>query len=178
MRGRTSAEAVNNYVDAANRLVSCVTDSIVSVDGGYHPSTNPLILTLNNSRLVALRGLSNFRLQLQQTYRIMEPDTRGGLWAVRVTGYAYAILDSEQREVLVYHWHPRGNSPVVMPHLHLEHGALVGRPEVRDAHLPTGAVSIGSFLRLLIDDLSVEPARPDWESILQDDWNSRSELSV
>ncbi len=169
MRGRTSAEAVNNYVDATNRLVSCVTDSIVSVGGGYHPAaTPPLLLALNNGLPARLRGTSRFGLQLQQTYRIVEPATRGNLWTVRVTGYAYAVLDSEQREVLAYHWHPKGNSPVAIPHLHLEQGALVERPEVRDAHLPTGSISVAIFLRFLIDDLSVEPVRPDWESILHD----------
>ena len=178
MRGRTSAEAVNSYVDAANRLVSCVTDSIVSVAGGYHTAAVPLILALNNGHAVILGGASNFRFQLQQTYRIIEPATRGDLWTVQVTGYAYAILNSEQQEVLAYHWHPRGNSPVVTPHLHLEHGALVGRHEVRDAHLPTGVISIGVFLRLLIEELSVEPTRPDWGAVLQDDWNSHFELVV
>lgn len=178
MAGRTSAEAVNSYVDSANRLLSCVTDSIVSVGGGYHPAATPLILALNNGHPVKLGGVSNFGLQLQQTYRIMEPVAQGSPWTIRVTSYAYAILDSEQREVLVYHWHPRGDSPIVRPHLHLERGALVGRPEVRDAHLPTGTISIGVFLRLLIEDLLVEAARPDWESILHDDWNSRSEPVV
>ena len=168
MRGRTSAEAVNSYVDATNRLVSCVTDSIVSVGGGYHPAASPLILALNNGLPAGLRGVSRLALQLQQTYQIAEPAARGDLWTVRVTGYAYAVLDSDQREVLTYHWHPRGNSPVVMPHLHLEQGAIVGRPEVRDAHLPTGPISVAIFLRFLIDDLSVEPVRPDWESILHD----------
>lgn len=160
MRGRTSAEAVNNYVDATNRLVSCVTDSIVSVGGGYHPAASPpLLLTLNNGLPARLRGVSRLALQLQQTYQIAEPDARGDLWTVRVTGYAYAVLDSDQREVLTYHWHPRGNSPIVMTHLHLEQGAMVGRPEVRDAHLPTGPISIGEFLRLLIEELTVEPVR-------------------
>lgn len=166
MRGRTSAQAVNSYVDTTNRLVSCVTDSIVSVAGGYHPAVSPLILALNNGLPVVLSGVSRLGLQLQQTYQIAGPAVRGDLWTVRVTGYAYAVLDTDQREVLTYHWHPRGNSPVVMPHLHLERGALVERPEVRDAHLPTGPISIGIFLRFLIDDLSVEPARPDWDSIL------------
>ena len=174
MRGRTSAEAVNGYVDSANRVVSCVTSSVVSVGGGYHPAATPLILALNNGHPVELGGPSQFRLQLQQTYRIMEPVARDGLWDIMVTSYAYAVLDSEQREVLVYHWHPRSNSPVVMPHLHLERGALVGRPEVRDAHLPTGTISIALLLRLLIEDLLVEPIRKDWESILPNDWDSRS----
>ena len=169
MRGRTSAEAVNSYVDEANLLVSCVTDSIVSVGGGYHPAATPLILALNNGIAVGLRGASRFGLQLQQTYEIVEPSAPDYLWTVGVTGYAYAVLDAGQREVLTYHWHPKGNSPVTRPHLHLEQGAMVGRREVRDAHLPTGPISVGEFLRLLIEELTVEHVRSDWESILRDE---------
>ena len=62
-----------------------------------------------------------------------------------------------------------GNSPIVTPHLHLEQGARVGRPEVRDAHLPTGAISVGTLLRFLIQDLLVTPERQDWEPILAED---------
>ena len=168
MRGRTSAEAVNNYVSVTNRLVSCVTDSIVSVEGGYHPSASPLTLALNRGQPTRLIGPSRFSLQLQQTYRIIEPSDRGDLWTVGVAGYAYAVLDFEQREVLVYHWHPRDSSPVTGPHLHLEQGALVGRREIRDAHLPTGDIPLGQFLQLLIEGLSVQPNRTDWVSILDD----------
>jgi len=85
---------------------------------------------------------------------------------VDVVGFYYTIYDSGQREVLLYHWHPHGNSPVETPHLHLEQGAEVGRAEVRDAHLPTGDVSLKAILRVLIEEMSVRPRRSDWESIL------------
>ena len=68
--------------------------------------------------------------------------------------------------MLLYHWHPRGNSPVETPHLHLEQGAEVGRAEVRDAHLPTGAVSLNAFLRVLIEEMGVRPRRSDWDVAL------------
>ena len=76
------------------------------------------------------------------------------------------IYDAEQREVLLYHWHPRGNSPVATPHLHLEQGAQVGRTEIRDAHLPTGDVSMEAILRVLIEEMGVRPLRPDWDAVL------------
>ena len=48
----------------------------------------------------------------------------------------------------------------------LEQGAQVGRREVRDAHLPTGDVSLNEILRVLINEMRVRPLRSDWESIL------------
>ncbi len=169
MRGRTSAESVNNYRQHIQRLVPCVTNSVVDVAGGYHPGPFPYSLLLNNGRPVGLGGASRLGLQLQQNYVIDPPPTRGGLWTVKVIAYAYTLLDVEQREVLSYHWHPIGNSRVMTPHLHLEQGAMVGRPEVRDAHLPTGPVAIEAFLRLLVQDLSVAPERQDWQAILADE---------
>ena len=164
--GRTPAEAVNDYRHSIQRVVSCVTTSVVGVAGGYHPSPFPHRLTINGGQPVALGGPSQFMLALQQNYRIVESEQSGTPWRVDVVGYDYVTYDAEQREVLLYHWHPRGNSPVSTPHLHLEQGARVGRPEVRDAHLPTGDVSLNAILRVLIEEMDVRPLRPDWESIL------------
>ena len=87
---------------------------------------------------------------------------------MEIAGYNYVVYDSERREVLIYHWHPRSRSPVATPHLHLKQGAEVGRPEVRDAHLPTGYIPLVAFLRLLVVDLGVQPRRSDWDAILAD----------
>ena len=83
-----------------------------------------------------------------------------------VGSYSYEIHDADGREVLLYHWHPRGSSAIVIPHLHLEQGAGVRREEVRNAHLPTGEVSLKAILRVLIEEMGVRPLRSDWESIL------------
>ena len=119
---------------------------------------------MNGGLPVALGGPSQFRLQ--QNYRIVESELSGAPWRVEVVDYDYVIYDVEQREVLLYHWHPVGNSSVETPHLHLEQGAQVGRSEVRDAHLPTGDVSLNAILRVLIEEMGVHPRRSDWESIL------------
>ena len=166
MRGRTSAEAVNNYRQGIQSLISCVTNSVVDVAGGYHPDPRSHSLLLNNGQTVRLAGASRFGLQVQQSYMIEAPETRGDLWTVRVVAYAYTLSDSDRREILNYHWHPLGSSRILRPHLHLEQGARVGRPDIRDSHFPTGPVSINAFLRFLIGELSVEPTRPNWELIL------------
>ncbi|MYC07241.1 MAG: hypothetical protein F4X57_08730 [Chloroflexi bacterium] len=76
-----------------------------------------------------------------------------------VGSYSYEIHDAEGREVLLYHWHPRGNSPVVIFHLRLEHGTDVIREEVRNAHLPTGEVSLNAILWVLTAEMGVNPRR-------------------
>ena len=121
---------------------------------------------MNGGLPVALGGPSQLRFRLQQNYRIIESEPSGTLWRVEVVDYDYTLYDVEEREVLLYHWHPVGNSSVETPHLHLKQGAQVGRAEVRDAHLPTGDVSLNAILRVLIEEMGVRPRRSDWESIL------------
>ena len=112
-----------------------------------------------------LSGPSRLQLALRQ-YFVNVDSAQSSAWQIQVSSYFYELLDSDGREVLAYHWHPRGNSPVPTPHLHLEQGAQVGRTEVRDAHLPTEDVSMEAILRVLIEEMGVRPLRPDWESIL------------
>ena len=166
--GRNPAEAVNDYRHDIQRMVSCVTTSVVDVAGGYYPSPVPHRLTMNGGVPVSLGGPSRLMLRLQQFYRVDETGRPDAPWGVRIVEYYYAVHDSDGREVLLYHWHPRGNSPVATPHLHLEHGAQVGRAEVRDAHLPTGDVYLNAILRVLIEEMGVRPRRPDWQTILAD----------
>ena len=112
-----------------------------------------------------LSGSSRFQLALRQ-YFTADYSAKSSTWQIQINSYFYDLLDSDGREVLAYHWHPRGNSPITTPHLHPEQGAQVGRPEVRDAHLPTGDVSMEAILRVLIEEMGVRPLRPDWDSVL------------
>ena len=166
--GRSAAEAVNNYRRGIQRLISCVADSVVDVAGGYHLSPVPHTLAMNGGQPTALGGPSRLMLRLQQNYRIVESGSSEDTYRVEIAGYNYVVYDSERREVLIYHWHPRGNSSIVTPHLHLKQGSQVGRPEVRDAHLPTGYIPLVAFLRLLVVDLGTQPRRSGWDAILAD----------
>ena len=166
MPGRTPAEAVGQYIDTIQLLVSCVTDAVVGVGGGYYVSDIPHILSLNESRPVGIRGASRLWLSLQQYYRIVEsrvPQTR---WTVIETGYRYRIMDSNHREILAYHWHPMGRSSFISQHLHIGHGTMAAREELQTAHLPTGYVSLPDIIRLLIRYFRTTPRRHDWESVL------------
>ena len=166
MPGRTPAEAVGEYVDAIQRAVSCITDAVVGVGGGYYVSDSPHILTLNERRPVRLRRMPDVWLAFRKYYRIVESEIRHAPWTVEEEGYEYSIMDADRREVLAYHWHPMGRSSFITQHLHIGHGAMLGRDELQTAHLPTGRVSLADTIRLLIRDFGATPRRPDWESIL------------
>ena len=168
MQGRTPVEAVRNYIDPIQIAVSCVTDSVVSVDGGYYPSAMPHLLTMNRETPVRLGGESRLWFLLHKYYRVIESDLPSDSWMVEETGYRYAVIDTEGKDVLEYHWHPVGESPVVAPHLHIGHGAMIGRAEIGGAHLPTGQVTISDILRMLIRDFSITPRRSDWEFVLDE----------
>lgn len=103
--GRTPAEAANNYRRDVQRPLSCVTDGVVGVDGGYYPSPYPHFLAMSSGRPATLGGPS-------QNYRIAESGLTGDGWQVAVVGYNYAVL------------------------------------------------------RVLIEEMGVEPRRSDWDSIL------------
>lgn len=166
MTSRNPAEAVSEYVSSIQRVVSCVSNSIVSVDGGYYVSDAPHILRLNQGRTVRMGGTSRIRLAFYQYYRVVETEVPRIQWMVVEEGYEYRILDSDGREIIVYHWHPVEHNPIAFHHLHIEHGAQVGREELQTAHLPTGYVSVADILRLLIVDFRVPSRRDDWESVL------------
>lgn len=154
---RASRYVLEDYIRAVRLLLSCVTPYVVVPV--RHDSHN--YLTINYGNSVPLSGSSRFSLRYHQNYAVTGT-------AAETTGYIYTILDGQQRQVLNYHWHPRGRSRIVAPHLHLKQGARIGQPEIRDAHLPTGYVSLSSFLVFLIRDLNVDPARGDWQSVLSE----------
>ena len=99
-------------------------------------------------------------------YRVVEDPGEGGPWKVRTAAYYYPLHDSNDQEVISYHWHPESQSPVQFPHLHLGPGAAIGRPELSTAHLPTGRVELPDVLLLAVRDFGIAPLREDWADVL------------
>src|SRR5207244_1642370 len=102
-----------------------------------------------------------------------------GRWKVQTAAYYYGFDDVHGREVIAYHWHPEEVPAVPFPHVHLGHGAVhaeslrVGlplshnalRPDLWDAHLPTGRIALEQVLRIAIDHFMVAPLRSDWREV-------------
>ncbi len=49
MAGRTPREAVEAFLTPLQQALSCVTNEVLLVSGGYYPSTIPHALTISNS---------------------------------------------------------------------------------------------------------------------------------
>jgi hypothetical protein len=165
MAGRTPAEAVQNYLDPLLKAISCVTDSVLSVRGGYHPSPDPHPLALANGDSVIISSSPHISLSVLQHYRIVEYEGPHGPWKVTIVSYYYALEDAEGHEIL-YHWHPQGRSTVTFPHLHVRAGGQLGSTRIDKSHFPTGRVALEDVLRLAIRDFGVRPQRDDWAEVL------------
>jgi hypothetical protein len=90
--------------------------------------------------------------------------------------YTYRIADVDDREILAYHRHPVGISPITHPHLHLTSRArsfeipIQRRIALGEMHIPTGFTTPADVVRLLLTEFEVEPRRLDWAAILEADW--------
>jgi len=98
-------------------------------------------------------------------FRVVEeaPDRR--VYSTVTTGYSYSLFDRRRRELIVYHFHPSGESWCTYPHLHAgtATGIISGK-----THLATGHVALVAVVRMLIEDptMPVTSLRPDWAHIL------------
>ena len=83
---------------------------------------------------------------------------------IQPIGYQYELNDAGGNEILAYHYHPMGTSPVTYPHLH------AGQQDARLAHgkkhLPSGYISLAAIARCLITEFAIPPLRQDWADIL------------
>lgn len=97
----------------------------------------------------------------------------GDGFGAATTRYAYTLLDHAGRELLAFHRHPDGRSPVAFPHLHVSAALRGTTPSGEPAvlpldkvHVPTGHVSAADVVRLLVADLGVETLAADWRARL------------
>ncbi|HEX5308922.1 MAG TPA: hypothetical protein VFW38_07570 [Solirubrobacteraceae bacterium] len=115
---------------------------------------------------VALRGTSRLTLAISEHYFVVNaPDND---WQVQSAAYFYAVGRQDTGELLAFHWHPCGNSPVTTPHLHVRANIQIGERWLGKVHLPTGFVAIEDIVTLAIRELGAEPLREDWEALIAD----------
>jgi hypothetical protein len=162
-RSRTPAEAVEHYRGQTVRLLSCVTTAHTTV-GGYHASELPHRLSLSDGDPAPLRGEPHLTLDVTEQFRVFE-DADG--WRVEIVGYLYA-LEYEDHELVAYHWHPRGESPITWPHMHIGADIRVGDRWLGKIHLPSGPVGLERIVAVAIAELGAEPLRDDWERLIRE----------
>lgn len=167
-------EAVQNYLDACQEVLSCIIKHpVIDIRGGYRPGMSHPLLVIDGESgdaSVALSGTYPVLLSIRQLYRL-EQSGEGGrrrdAWDVRITAYDYALLTTDGVEILTYHWHPLRPELVVYPHLHLSAGAQVRSPILNSkVHIPTGHVCVADVVRFAIVELGVQTFRQHWQAIL------------
>ena len=169
MARRNAQEAVKNYLTTLEEAVACVTEPVLllSKRGGYRIGEE-YSLVLREGDPVPLKGGARIAISLFQHFRLVK-DEREDHGPIRVTtaAYYYVLEDSNGHEILSYHWHPESpRSKHPDPHMHLKHGANVGRGELVGSHIPTGRVALEDFLRLLVEAFKVPPRKADWYAVL------------
>lgn len=167
MAGKTPPEAVHNFLEPLQLALSCVSQEVLTVRGGYYPSATPHALTLGNSPAILGRD-RRFALKVVQHYRVIEYEDARGPWKVRTVAYYYTVEESggPGQEIFGYHWHPSERTAITFPHFHLYPGAGAMQDKVRKAHFPTGRIAFEDMLRLVISQFGVVPRRDDCEAIL------------
>lgn len=161
--GPTPAAATRALRDSLQRAASCVTTAVV-IDR-RDPLESELYLAVRLS--TAFGG--HLALSIRHFYDLTPARSheRRDRWQARTTAYYYTLDDADGREILAYHWHPAGRSPIVEPHLHLGAGAGTLRRELEKAHLATGIITPVAVLALLLDQFEIRPRRADWRAVLE-----------
>lgn len=159
MVGDSPYQAIVSVLQTLRQVLSCVTLDVLQVSG-YAPDVT-LSTSFSGGRSARLNR-SAFSLNVWHRLDVVaEP----GHWRVAHGGYQYTLESSAAYEVLAYHWHPAGLSPITEPHFHLgPDSAAIDL--LTSAHLPTGHISLADVVRLLIRDLGVPPRRADWQQVL------------
>jgi hypothetical protein len=115
--------------------------------------------------LAALRHDAAALLDFEYQVRFADTRARGdSRWVGTLVKYHFALLTTEQREIIAFHWHPDVPGRPE-PHLHLG-VASKASTLLRQAHIPASIVTLPQVLRFAIRELGVEPIRDDWEARL------------
>lgn len=130
---------------------------------------DPHAATLSGEDSVRLGRGAGVRMLMSIQYRIVKAEGDHGPWKTTVAQYEYSLLSENRQEVLGFHWHPEGRSPVVWPHVHIGSVALAnGGALTRHAHVPTSRIAVEDVLRMAIMDLGVQPLLDDWEPVFRE----------
>lgn len=187
LAGRSREEAEDVFLARIRTTLSCLADCSIF----RSPAAPDRIQYLTafergtgNQNLLSLvthEGTGDLTLRFAHLYRIEhDPDDQAhGPYTVRTVGYSYRVLDVEEREIALYHWHPEGNSPVLTPHLHVPSAAPMQmaqrfassrkgvKTDLGSLHFPTAHIFLEDIAEFLIRDFAVASNRSDWQSVLQ-----------
>lgn len=162
--GATPAAARRLLRDTLQGALACVTPTVLTERRDTIESDFNL-----TAQLTSRSGHGRLTVTVRRFFALVSeaPGGRRDRWQAQTTAYFYKLDDADGREILSYHWHPSGRSPVTRPHLHLGAGSGTLRSDLQKAHLGTGFVTPVTLLALLIESFAVRPRRADWAAVLE-----------
>lgn len=160
MDDRTSLQAITRYKGSVSLLLSCVISQPVPL---VERQTDTVWALRLPQRRYWLRGDHTLLFSNLEEFRVVSDGGKNGPWRVERTAYFYQLYASRSEELLGFHWHPETPGPTQFPHLH---AASDTAPLSHKTHVPTGFVSLGAVVRLLITEFGVPPLRDDWQTTL------------
>jgi hypothetical protein len=186
--GRSEQEALETFHERFRRSLKCIADADVYGSGHSPGRLNTITLYPHNGtpgNVVPLRtrdGRADLRLGVYHHYTVVHlPNdvTDREPFKISSSRYMYELLDRDEREIFVYHWHPEGVSTFLQPHMHFSGASPIAlAPGLGDiaprylaidkAHFPTGRTPFEDVVALLIREFDVAWRRDDWEEILRD----------
>ena len=188
MAGRTPEKAVDAFLGRVRTTLTCLSDC-TALGSGF-ALEHPHVLTAfepgtpgsNLLRLMTHDGTGEIILRFVHGYRVVHvpEDEERGPYKVSTQGYQYRLTDIADSDLVIYDWHPEGNSPVTTPHLHVPpagafHMAQEAgcqregkKTHLGDVHFPTARIFLEDVVELLIRDFAVVPNCDDWEDVLRE----------
>jgi hypothetical protein len=166
LTARAPVDAARVLRSQYQRLLSSVTNAVVLLSGAAARAPAPLYALELSGSPVRLRGERDVLLGMRVRCRAVSDAERPRDWTAVLAAYEFGLYTADDRELLLYHWHPDAGSSMVTPHLHLGSGAAPGGRDLSTAHLPTGMIVLPDFLRFAIAELGVRPLRADWSAVL------------
>jgi hypothetical protein len=164
--GRTQREARDAFLTPLRKALSCLTTAQLFASPAGRAGDGLEAITLSQEPLKLRSGLLGdvIYLKLRQQFRVVKDESAPARrrWKVSTVAYFYQLDDCAGAELASWHWHPQ--TGLRYPHTHVS-GSRLGK----QAHLPTGRVSIESVIRLLLIDLKVPAAKghaDDYQEIL------------
>lgn len=175
MESRDPGEAVVRFVERLRTTTGCITQVPLTAQPTSSDTYQVIFHSGNPVELRTARGYPPILLSVVLHCRPLPHPDLAQRFTIRSTYYAYEILDLDQRELLVYHWHPEGTSRITEPHLHLSPriapvlvasaGESPQHISLTDMHIP-GYIQLEDVVRVLIDEFKVRPLRRDWTTVL------------
>lgn len=122
MPGRNPHEAVHSFLEPLREALAVLdgySKILVRTRGGFEKD-KPYIWVLNGEEGMSLPDVGRFHATMMFQVIDCDPATNEGHHRLRVTtlGYNYKLADAEGRDLIRFHWHPRGEGVNLHPHVH------------------------------------------------------------